>query len=67
VRQTKLVTVEVPESEAAAGAKKEYTYEIAIPLKKGTWALGVGVRDELAATTSYLRKDFVLEGAPAGK
>jgi VWFA-related protein len=67
VRQTKLVTVEVPESEAAAGAKKEYTYEIAIPLKKGTWALGVGVRDELAATTSYLRKDFVVEGAQAGR
>jgi len=67
VRQTKVVTVEVPESEAAAGAKKEYTYEIAMPLKKGTWALGVGVRDELAATTSYLRKDIVVEGAQAGK
>jgi VWFA-related protein len=67
VRQTKLVTVEVPESEVAAGAKKEYTYEISIPLKKGTWALGVGVRDELAATTSYLRKDFVVEGAQAGR
>ncbi len=58
VRQTKLVTVEVPEAEAAAGSKKEYTHEIAIPLKAGYYAVGVGVRDELAATTSYLRRDF---------
>jgi VWFA-related protein len=58
VRQTKLVTVEVPEAEAAAGSKKEYTHEIAIPLKPGYYAVGVGVRDELAATTSYLRRDF---------
>jgi VWFA-related protein len=67
VRQTKLVTLEVPASDVAAVAKKEYTHEIAIRLQKGTYALGVGVRDELAATTSYLRKDFVLGDAPAGK
>jgi len=66
VRQTKLVTLEVPESDVAAVGKKEYTYEIAMPLKKGTYALGVGVRDELAATTSYLRKEFVLGEAAAG-
>jgi len=60
VRQTKLVTLEVPESDVAAVSRKEYTHEIEIPLKKGTYALGVGIRDELAATTSYLRKEFVL-------
>jgi VWFA-related protein len=58
VRQTKLVTVSVPEAEAAAGAKREYTHEIAIPLKEGAWSLGIGVRDELAASTSYLKRDF---------
>ncbi|MFL6234237.1 MAG: VWA domain-containing protein [Thermoanaerobaculia bacterium] len=58
VRQTKLVTVEVPEVEAAVGSKKEYTHEIAIPLKPGYYALGVGVRDELTATTSYLRREI---------
>src|SRR6185295_6433262 len=66
VKQTKLVTLEVPDSDVAAVARKEYTHEIVISLKKGTYALGVGVRDELAAATSYLRKDFVLgetEGA----
>jgi hypothetical protein len=60
------VTVEIPEAEAAAGSRKEYTHEISIPLKPGTYALGVGVRDELATTTSYLRKEFVagaVEGA----
>jgi VWFA-related protein len=59
VRQTKLVTVEVPEPEAAAGSKREYAHEISIPLKPGSYSIGVGVRDELAATTSYLRRDFV--------
>ncbi len=58
VRQTRQVTVEVPEADAAAGSKKEYTHEISVPLKPGYYAIGVGVRDELAATTSYLRRDF---------
>jgi hypothetical protein len=58
VRQTKLVTVEVPEAEAAAGSKKEYTHEISIPLKPGFYAVGVGVRDELSAATSYLRREI---------
>jgi VWFA-related protein len=60
VRQTKLVTVSIPEAEAAAGAGREYTHEIAIPLKEGAWSLGIGVRDELAASTSYLKRDFVV-------
>jgi hypothetical protein len=60
VRQTKLVTVEVPEAEATAGTRKDYTHEISIPLKPGLYALGVGVRDELSATTSYLRRDFTV-------
>lgn len=66
VRQTKLVTVEVPEAEAAAGSRKEYTHEIAIPLKPGYYALGVGVRDELAAATSYLRRELTVAAGAAG-
>lgn len=67
VRETKLVTVSVPEAEAAAGPKREYTHEIAIPLKGGSYALGVGVRDELATTTSYLRKDITVGTAESAK
>ncbi|HEY3568334.1 MAG TPA: VWA domain-containing protein [Thermoanaerobaculia bacterium] len=67
VRQTKLVTVEVPEAEAAAGSKKEYTHEIAIPLKPGFYALGVGIRDEQAATTSYLRREVTVSGDSAAR
>jgi VWFA-related protein len=64
VRQTKMVTVSVPEAEAAAGSAREYTYEISIPLKEGAYSLGIGVRDELAASTSYLKRDFkVVAGA----
>jgi VWFA-related protein len=58
VRQTKLVTVSVPEAEAAAGAAREYTHEISIPLKEGAYSLGIGVRDELAELTAYLKRDF---------
>jgi VWFA-related protein len=65
VRQTKLVTVEVPEAEAAAGSKKEYTHEIAIPLKPGYYALGVGIRDEAAAATSYLRRELTVGAGDA--
>jgi VWFA-related protein len=65
VRETRTATVEVPEAEAAAGTKRDYTHEIAIPLKPGSYSLGVGVRDELSATTSYLRRDFVV-GAGEG-
>ncbi|HEY3568333.1 MAG TPA: VWA domain-containing protein [Thermoanaerobaculia bacterium] len=65
VRQTKLVTVEVPEPEAAAGSKKEYTHEIAIPLKPGFYALGVGIRDEAAAATSYLRREITVDAVDA--
>jgi VWFA-related protein len=60
VRESRVATVEVPEAEAAAGTKKDYTHEITIPLKPGNYSLGVGVRDELAATTSYLRRDFTV-------
>ncbi len=67
VRQTKQVTVEVPEAEAAAGSRKEYTHEISIPLKPGYYAIGVGVRDELAATTSYLRRDFTAGTGGGGR
>lgn len=60
VRQTKLVTVEVPEAEAAAGSQRAYIHEIAIPLKPGYYALGVGIRDELGTTTSYLRREITI-------
>lgn len=65
VRQTRLVTLEIPETEGEP--KSEYVHEIAIPMKKGIWAVGVSVRDELAATTSYLRKEFVLGAGEGGR
>ena len=62
VKETKVVTVELPETEAAAGSAREYVHDVGIPLKAGTWSIGVAVRDELAATTSYLRKEFKVPG-----
>ena len=60
VRETRLATVTVPEAEAASGALRDYTHEIAIPLPPGSYALGLGVRDEKGAVTSYLHKDFAV-------
>jgi VWFA-related protein len=67
VKETRVVTVELPEAEAAAGSKREYVHEVGIPLQEGSWSIGVAVRDELAATTSYLRKDFTVPAAEKGK
>ena len=67
VKETKVVTVELPEAEAAAGSKREYVHDVAIPLQAGSWSIGVAVRDELATTTSYLRKDFTVPEAEKGK
>ena len=67
VRETKMVTVELPEAEAAAGSKREYVHDVGIPLQAGSWSIGVAVRDELAATTSYLRKDFTVPGGAVGR
>jgi hypothetical protein len=64
VRETRLATVTVPEAEAASGKMHDYTHEIAIPLPPGSYALGLGVRDERGAVTSYLHQDFaVADGA----
>jgi VWFA-related protein len=62
VKETKVVTVELPEAEAAGGSAREYVHDVGIPLKAGAWSIGVAVRDELAATTSYLRKEFTVPG-----
>lgn len=64
VRETRLITVSVPEAEAAAGKTGEYVHEVRIKLEKGAYTVGVGVRDEIATTTSYLRGNFAA-GAPA--
>jgi VWFA-related protein len=65
VRETRLATVNVPEAEAASGKMHDYTHEIAIPLPAGNYTLGLGVRDEKAATTSYLHQDFAVAGGAA--
>jgi hypothetical protein len=57
VRETRVVTVELPDAAAAA---RDYVHDVGIPLKPGSWSVGVAVRDELAAATSYLRKDFTV-------
>ena len=64
VRETRLATVNVPEAEAASGKMHDYTHEIVIPLPPGSYALGLGVRDEKGAVTSYLHKDFAVSAAP---
>ncbi|MES1210881.1 MAG: hypothetical protein ABUL63_00975, partial [Acidobacteriota bacterium] len=67
VRETKVVTVRVPEADFAAGTMKDYVYEVRITLENGAYTVGVGVRDELATTTSYLQGKFEAGGVAAGR
>jgi VWFA-related protein len=60
VRKTPLGTVEVSDT---PGAPRQYVREITVNLPAGSYTLGVGLQDELAAATSYLRKDFVVRPA----
>lgn len=55
VRETRVLTVTVPEKDLAEGRLPEYMHEVRIKLDKGSWTIGVGVRDEIATTTSYLQ------------
>lgn len=55
VRETKLVRLDVPEKDLAGGKAPEYVYEVRITLPQGSYQIGVGVRDEIATTTSYLQ------------
>ena len=66
VRETRLAAVNVPEAEAASGKLRDYTHEIAIPLPPGSYTLGLGVRDEKGAVTSYLHKDFTVATREGG-
>jgi VWFA-related protein len=60
VRKTPLGTVEVSET---PGAPRQYVREITVNLPAGSYTVGVGLQDELAAATSYLRKDFMVRPA----
>ena len=50
--------IRIPEGKFAAGgaaAMPDYVHELRITLKPGQYVLGVGIRDDLAASTSYIR------------
>lgn len=66
VRETRVVTVTVPEKDLAEGKLPEYVYEVRIKLEKGSWTVGVGVRDEIATTTSYLQGKLEAGTVPSG-
>lgn len=64
VRETRVVTVTVPEKDLADGKAPEYVHEVRIKLEKGSWSVGIGVRDEIATTTSYLQGKVEAGTAP---
>jgi VWFA-related protein len=66
VRETRVVKVTVPEKDLADGKAPEYVHEVRITLPKGSYSVGVGVRDEIATTTSYLQGKLEA-GAAAGR
>lgn len=66
VRETRVVTVTVPDKDSTEGKLPEYVHEVRIKLDKGSWTVGVGVRDEIATTTSYLQGKLEAGAVPAG-
>jgi len=58
VRETRTVSLTIPQTELAAGKVRDYVQDVGMTLKPGTYSVGVGVRDEGGSITSYLRKDF---------
>jgi len=67
VRETRVVTVTVPEKDFAEGKLPEYVHEVRIKLDKGNWTVGVGVRDEIATTTSYLQGKLEAGASAVGR
>jgi hypothetical protein len=67
VRETRIVRVTVPEKDLADGKAPEYVHEVRIKLEKGSWTVGVGIRDEIATTTSYLQGKLETGTAEAGR
>jgi VWFA-related protein len=71
VRETRVVTVTVPEKDLAEGLPEgklpEYVHEIRIKLEKGSWTVGIGVRDEIATTTSYLQGKLEAGSSAVGR
>ena len=56
--------IRIPEKKFAAGAAMpDYVHEVRITLQPGQYTLGLGIRDDLAASTSYL-KGTVTAGKP---
>lgn len=56
--------IRIPEKKFGSGATMpDYVRKLRITLKPGEYALGVGIRDDLAASTSYL-KGTVTAGKP---
>ncbi|HEV7515945.1 MAG TPA: VWA domain-containing protein [Thermoanaerobaculia bacterium] len=53
--KTSETEIRIPEAKFAAGAMPDYVHEVRITLKPGEYALGVGIRDDLAAATSYIK------------
>ncbi|HWM93693.1 MAG TPA: VWA domain-containing protein [Thermoanaerobaculia bacterium] len=66
VRETRVLKVTVPEKDLAEGKAPDYVHEIRINLPQGSYTVGVGVRDEIATTTSYLQGK-VEAGTAAGR
>lgn len=67
VRETKLLRLDVPEKDLAGGKTPDYVYEIRITLPQGIYQVGVGVRDEIATTTSYLQGKLEAGASPASR
>lgn len=58
------VPVQVPAGPPEDGAPDDFVYEVEMPLRSGRTEVAVAVRDELAGTTSYVRRELASTLSP---
>ncbi len=58
----KPLPITVPESEFATARQQYYVYEVELLMESGRQVVAVGVHDELAGQTSYVRTQVLIPG-----
>ena len=50
------VPIDIPDSDVAIARQQEFVYEVELMMRQGMQAVAVGVRDEVAGDTSFVRE-----------
>jgi hypothetical protein len=54
------VPIDIPEADLATAVQQEFVYEVELVMRDGFQVVAVGVRDEVAGVTSFVRQSIRL-------